>query len=102
MEAPTLKKILSYSILAVILGLALVLLPLITVAEIRPQNSYLLPESLSGRFKQVEGVYYDVPQSSSSDVQVFAVSFLMALVAYLLVRRKRPYRDSGLIMSIPY
>jgi hypothetical protein len=93
MEAKTLKKILLYSLVAMVLGLSLVLVPLITISEATTTDYFLMP-SLSNRLEKIEGKY-----SPDADVAFFAISFVIALVAYLLVKSIMPRRDYG---SIPY
>jgi hypothetical protein len=91
-----LKKILVYSVVAVVLGLTLTLVPLFTLAEIRAKNDYatgqplLLPE----RMETLEGTYgLDEPKYTFADIDVFAISFVIALVVYVLFKRKLPDRD---------
>jgi len=86
-----LKKILLYSGVAVVLGLLLTLVPLVTLAEFRAENygarSYA--QSLSERMKSLEGAHgLDKPAYSTTNVQVFGVCFTIALVVYVLFRRR--------------
>jgi hypothetical protein len=97
METNTLKKILLYSGVAVVLGLLLTLVPLITLAEFRAENHYdatLYAQSLSGQMKRLEGTYgLDKPVYSTADLQVLGVCFAIALVVYVLFRRRTPFHD---------
>jgi hypothetical protein len=93
-----LKRILIYSALAVILGLVLVLVPLVTLAEIGIQDNYGMPEALYMKLKEVEGARSNMPRFSESDVEVLGMCFVLALAAYVLSRRKMPeheYRWTG-------
>jgi len=97
MEMDTLKKILLYSGVAVVLGLLLTLVPLITLAEFRAENHYdalLHAQSLPEQMKRLEGTYcLDKPAYSTADLQVLGVCFAIALVVYVLSRRRTPRHD---------
>lgn len=89
MESEPLKKTLLYCLVAILLGLSLMLIPLITMTEATANSHYLLmPEHLSRQLEKLEGKY-----SANADVEVFAISFVIALVAYLLVKSIIPHRD---------
>jgi hypothetical protein len=92
MEADILKKIILYLVAAILAGLSTMLIPLIAGAEIYARSSYvLMPEYASVHLKQT-GEGYDLSSERYSiNVEVFAVSFGIALVAFLLVRRKTPH-----------
>lgn len=93
MEADTLKKILLYSAVAVVLGLLLTLVPLIALTGIKAENRYATPQSLSERLKALEGAYgTDTPKYSVADLEISAISFVIALVAYASFKRKMSYR----------
>jgi hypothetical protein len=87
-----LKKILLYSGIAVVLGLLLTLVPLITLAEFRAENHYDTPlyaKTLSEGMKNLEGAYgLDKPAYSIADFEALGVCFAIALVVYLLFRRR--------------
>ena len=102
MEANALKQVLVYSVLAVVLGLALVLVPLVTLAEIGTQNRSGLPEALSLKFREVESSPSNEPKVSESDVEVLGLCFVLALVTYVLSRRKTSERKHRLIGRSPY
>jgi hypothetical protein len=96
METDTLKKILLYSGVAIFLGLLLTLVPLITLGEFKAENheemSYA--QSLPERMRGLEGAYgLDKPAFSATDVQVLGVCFAIALVVYVLSRRRIPVHD---------
>jgi len=96
METGTLKKILLYSGVAVVLGLLLTLVPLIMLAEFRAENydATLYAQSLSERMKSLEGTYgLDKPAYSTANLQALGVCFAIALVVYVLFRRRIPLHD---------
>jgi hypothetical protein len=80
---------------AAVLGLALTLVPLFMLAQIRPEGDYsTMQPSLSERMEALEGTYgLDKPKYTLADIDVFAISFVIALVVYVLFKRKRPDRD---------
>jgi hypothetical protein len=88
-------KILVYCVVAVVLGLTLTLVPLFTLAQIRPEGDYsAMQPSLSERMEALEGTYgLDEPKYTFADIDVFAISFVIALVVYVLFKRKQPDRD---------
>jgi len=89
-----LKRILVYSTVAVVLGLALTLVPLITLAEIRGENHFVMRHSFPQQLERLEGTYgLDAPKRSVSDVRILAFSFVIALVAYGLFKRRTPHHD---------
>lgn len=90
------KKTLLYLLAAVVLGILVTIVPLITVAQIgstgnRQNESYtsLLRKSLG----QLEGQYDLKTSSGNSDIEFLTVSFVIALVAYILVKYRMPKRD---------
>jgi hypothetical protein len=101
MEAKALKKILVYSLVAVLLGLSLTLVPL---ATIKAQNSYnAIPQSIQERLKTLEGTHDSGATTySASDLEIFAISFVIALLVYLLVKHLLPQHDYGRIRPYLY
>ena len=95
------KKILLYSLVAVILGLSLTLVPL---ATIKAENGYnAIPQSIQQRLKTLEGTHDSGAATySGSDVEIFAISFVIALVVYLLFKHMLPPHDHGWIRPYPY
>lgn len=91
MEAYTLKKIMLYSIVAVVLGLILMLTPLIILKEIKTENCYrMLPEAVDpeqlGKLKEVYGL--DAPKYSISDFEFLLISFAVASVVYVFFKHR--------------
>lgn len=90
------KKIPLYLLVAVILGLSLSLVPL---ATIKAENGY----SIQQRLKTLEGTYDSSATTySGSDVEVLAISFVIALVAYLLFKHASPRRHREWIRPYPF
>lgn len=90
------KKTLLYLAAAVVLGILVTIIPLITVAQIgsagnRQNESYA--SSLAHSLGQLEGQYDLKPSSFNSDLEFLTVSFVIALVAYILVKHRLPKRE---------
>jgi len=88
-----LRKILISSVFAVVLGILLVLIPLIVLADIKAENhdeamAYLdaLPEQMKKFERTTNGL--DTPAYLAADLQVLAVSFIIASVVYVLFKRR--------------
>jgi len=88
-----LRKILISSVFAVVLGILLVLIPLIVLADIKAENhdeamSYLnaLPEQMKKFERTTNGL--DTPAYLAADLQILAVSFAIAFIAYALIKRR--------------
>ena len=100
MEAETLKKIPLYLLVAVILGLSLTLVPLVTI---NAENGYnAIPQSIQQRLKTLEGYDSGATTYSDSDVKIFAISFAIALIAYLLFKHSSPRRDREWVKPYPF
>ena len=94
------KRIPLYLLVAVILGLSLTLIPL---ATIRAENGYnAIPESIQQRLRTLEGYDLGATTYSSSDVEVFAISFVIASVAYLLFKHRTSRRDREWVRPYPF
>jgi len=88
-----LKKTLLYTAVAVVLGLSMTLIPLVTLAELKPENHYATPHSFSRALEGLEGSHVNTQTSSSADVEVLAVSFAVAFAVYVLFKRRRPHQE---------
>ena len=97
----SMKKTLLYLTAAVILGLLMILVPLVTLAQTKPDTQYMLPESLSRSLRDLEGTRQESTLPPGSDIEILAVSFVFALIAYLLYKRRRPHIDYGLF-RVPF
>jgi hypothetical protein len=102
MEALGLRKSLIYAALAFCLGLRLVLVPLITLAGTGAENHYGPFESLSERLKGLDGSSSEGSKSSTSDVESLALSFIIAMVAFMFFRRRRPNDERKVFGPLPY
>ena len=82
------ERTLLYSMAALILGLVLTLVPLVTFAELKTKESigrFLFGKSL----ENVEGDYcLDSPRYSFVDLEIFTISFVIALSVYALFKHK--------------
>ncbi len=97
------KKILVYLAVAVVLGLFLTLVPLITIAEIRVENEYAMPESLWEGLEKLEGTrFLDTSQYSDAGLEILAISFVIALVVYVLFKRRLTHHEYRRFPLYPY
>lgn len=103
METDTLKKILVYLAVAVVLGLFLMLVPLITIAEIRFENNYVMSRSLWEGFEKLEdNRFLGTSQYSDAGLEVLVISFVIALVVYVLFKRRLPHHEYRRLSLYPY
>ncbi len=95
------RKSLLYLTAAVILGITITLVPLVTLALIR-RDIYMHSQFFS-EFGSLERGSFQLKSSQSyvSDFTVLTVSFVIAMVLYLFVRRRVP-RDFARIRFPPY
>lgn len=83
------RKIPLYLAIAVAIGLLMTVVPLVAFMELNIENRFLAAESLSKGLQGIEGSYSSgAVKLSVSDFEVPIISFVMAIAAYLLVRRK--------------
>ena len=88
-----------YPIFAVLIALALMLGPLITLATLRPeQNGFL--QSMTEQMKDLEKTGFDsnVQESPVKDIEALIVSIFIAWGLYVFFKRKSPrkrYRFMG-------
>ena len=95
------RKSLLYLTAAVILGIAVTLVPLVTLALIQ-RDIYVRSQFFSEFGSLERGSFQSSPsQSYVSDFTVLTVSFVIAMVLYLFVRRRVP-RDFARIRFTPY
>lgn len=81
------KKTPLYAIAAIIVGLTLVLVPLVALAEIRKQDNLGLIQTIPKTFIQVEGGNSDIPSVSQADVETLGACFAIALIGYFFFRK---------------
>jgi hypothetical protein len=97
-----LKKALMYFDCGIVLGILITLIPLITLAEFNIENRLPQPRSLSDEFRGIEGSYgLGTSRAPVSDLAPLVISFVVAMVAYLLVRRRIPGRYHGFPKMVP-
>jgi len=79
-------RILIYSVVAVVLGLLLTLIPSVIVGT---EKTSTIGRFLFGGVEESENNYVlDVPKYSVGGFEIFVVSFIIASVAYVLVKWK--------------
>jgi len=85
-----LKKILLYFLVAVVLGLLLTIIPLITLAEFEAEDHYATFFSLPDQMRKLERPAEGLGKStySSEGIAVFAISFIIAALVYLSLKRR--------------
>ena len=95
------RKSLLYLTAAVILGITITLVPLVTLALV--QRDVNVRSQLFSEFGSLERGSFQSSSSQSyvSDFTVLTVSFVIAMVLYLFVRRRIP-RDLARIRFPPY
>lgn len=97
------RKNLLYLTSAIIVGLLMVLVPLVTVAGIETDNATSLPEfTMKGMNTLDKTQLVDASRIPSNEVEALAISFFVALFAYALFKRKHPRRYDKTIGSYAY
>jgi hypothetical protein len=93
MEMGTLKKALIYIAVAVAFGLVLTIIPLFILGESEAENSYGLSlKSIPNRLKDLETTRNaNGTRSPMAGLEILAISFTVALVAYVLLRWRMPH-----------
>jgi len=89
-------------VLAVVLGIVLTILPLITLVEVRLQSSQSENLPLSRQLKDLDGVSEGTPADSNLDLTVLAIAFAIAAVIYLINKRRLSSRDQEYARFNPY
>jgi len=86
----------AYTVFAIVLGLALTVGPVYVLTVTEGQDITPAPQWFSKSFrenlKEVEGTYANKPTVSQIDVEFFAITFVVALSVYLIIRAKMPDR----------
>jgi hypothetical protein len=104
-ETNPLKKTVIELLIAVVLGVATTIVPLMVIAETRNQNQadLFLFDDVHARAQQPQG-YYDLvsSKSSTSGFEVLIVSFVVAMIVYLYVRHRMPSRPLVWVRFPPY
>jgi hypothetical protein len=94
------RRSMIYSIIGLVLGLSVIMVPILALAEIRRQDSPMTSNSFSEKF--IEGPDSNAPTFSSSDIWFLSICFVVALVAYMLFRSRMPEREHRMVGHIPY
>ena len=85
------KKLLVYALTAAVLGALLVVAPLFFLPIVENYGTEYAPQTLSERIKTLEALYGlrgNAIQGYLTGIITFAVSFVTATVAYLLMKAK--------------
>lgn len=109
-EGTRVNRMFSYATIAVVLGLSATMIPLITIAQIKPSQTGV--EWCSAYSKGLEKLddprryLFDSNQQyqglSPVDLRVPGISFFVALIVYVLFRRKSSRREYRLVGPYPY
>ena len=94
------RRSMIYSIIGLVLGLSVIMVPILALAEIRRQDSPMTSNSFSEKF--IEGPDSNAPTFSSSDIWFLSICFVIALVAYTLFRSRLPEREHRMVGHVPY
>jgi hypothetical protein len=97
------KRLVIYIASAVVLGVLVMVAPLITFAEFRHEGFMATSPWIRSNLRGLEG--YDSLAASNSDVPGFTiltVSFVVAMIAYLLVSRRIPRHGLPWVWIPPY
>jgi hypothetical protein len=85
-----LRKILVYSMFAVLVGLLLVLVPLITLLSVGTEDHYQPAAVLSRGIQKLDGSGSQKSKSYNSTLESLAVSWAIAVAGFMVIRRRRP------------
>lgn len=88
------RKMALYVTIGTVVGLLIMLVPIISVAEFQTENHFLSGSTLSDDLRRLDG-YFGLNASvpSFSDLGILVASFIVATVVYFLVKRRLPARD---------
>ncbi|RLI17816.1 hypothetical protein DRO44_02655 [Candidatus Bathyarchaeota archaeon] len=85
------KKAVTYVVIAIFLGIALTIVPLVTLAEINPTDNHSVQISVLHKMRELEGYSsLERKENTSDEVTVLAVSFIIACIGYMVLKRKTP------------
>ena len=88
------KKAVAYLVIAIFLGIALTIVPLVTLAEINPTDNHSIQISVFHKMRELESYSsLERKENTSDEVTVFAVSFVIACIGYMTLKRKRPHHE---------
>jgi len=84
-----LKKAVAYLVIAIFLGIALTIVPLVTLAEINPTDNHSMQISVFHKMRELESYSsLERKENTSDEVTVLAVSFIIACIGYMVLKRK--------------
>jgi hypothetical protein len=101
-KAVRLKRILAYSIVAIFAGLLLVLLPLVTIIGVEAEGHGELSRVFSESQAAQRGSNSGQSEPSNSDVESLALSFIIAVFAFMFFRRRSPRKERISFGQLPY
>ncbi len=88
------KRLLIYVASAVVLGILVTVIPLITFAEVKHESFVLTSPWLNENIRGLEGYSnLGTPNSDSFGFTILVVSFVVSMVVYLFVRHRVPRHD---------
>jgi hypothetical protein len=91
-----------YAILAVFVGLLLVLLPLVTIIGVEAESHLGLPRAFSENQAGSAGPRSKQSGPSTSEVESLALSFAIAVLAFMFLRRRTPRHERIFFGQVPY
>jgi hypothetical protein len=101
-KAVALRRILAYSVLAILVGLLLVLLPLVTLIGVEAKSHGVFSPVFSESEAVHGGSNSKQSEPSTSDVEGLALSFAIAVFAFMFLRRRRPQHERIPFGRLPY
>lgn len=92
-----------YLVAAMVAGLMLVLVPLVTIAQIEQESTTSFPRLARQGLQSLDNPYsLEYSRIQEYEVDVLAFSFFVAVGAYVLFRRKKSDRTKRTIGPLPY
>ena len=103
MEASKLNIKALYPVFAVLIALALMLGPLITLATLRPESNELF-QSMTDQMKELERTGFDsnVQESPIKDIEALIVSIFIAWGLCVFFKRKSPRKKYRFMGPYPF
>lgn len=100
MEADQLKKAIVYSAIAIMVGIAVIMLPLLALSETSREANLGLAESVPSKLRQVEQTPSNGSQPSR-EIETLGISFLIAFAAYGFLRIRRSGSERRVYRPLP-
>ncbi|MBS7632331.1 hypothetical protein KEJ15_01745 [Candidatus Bathyarchaeota archaeon] len=95
------RRLIGYVVLAMVLGVSIVLVPLVALAQLRADEA-LSFASLPRQMTLLEGTRSTAYDGRYSDVEALSFSFFVAAIVYLLFKRKTPRRNYRFTGPYPF